>query len=124
MKAASHQQEEAEMNIKLKWKVQPEPTGRWRSFENRGWPMATFPNGTMAARIDCGDDYKPANVREGKHGELTLYLADYSDRGPGASAWKWVRVIKTFKTVAEAKEAAVKLYEKFPKYLPSAGRVN
>ncbi len=28
------------MKIKLKWKVDPIPTGQWSSFQKRAWPSA------------------------------------------------------------------------------------
>lgn len=103
--------------LKLKWKVQEAPTGRFRSFERRGWPMAEFPDGSMAAMISCDDDYIPRDVREGKHSELTLHLADYRDKGPEAAKWCWVKVTQKFKTLNEAKAAAPRVYEKHPELL-------
>lgn len=29
-------------DIKIKWKVQEKPTGRYRSFANRSWPTASY----------------------------------------------------------------------------------
>jgi hypothetical protein len=37
--------------MKHTWKVSDNPTGRYRSFERRGWPTAEYENGDNAARI-------------------------------------------------------------------------
>lgn len=103
---------------KIKWKAEAPPTGPYRSFYKRGWPMAEFSDGHMAARIECEDEYIPQNVREGKYSELTLYVADYRDKGPKAAKWCWVKVTKKFGTLTEAKAAVPRVYEKHPELLP------
>jgi hypothetical protein len=71
------------MPPKLTWTVTPPSTGRYRSFFPRGWPTATYPDGQMAAAIYCQDEYVPAQVRAGSHGELEVRVADHS-----VSPWK------------------------------------
>lgn len=66
--------------MKYKWKVDPPPIGRYRSFERRGWPTAYYcdENESCAAWIMCEDKYCPADVKTGKHKPLKLHVADYS----------------------------------------------
>jgi hypothetical protein len=62
---------------KVVWHVAPVPTGRYRSFERRGWPTANYgKHGLIAASISCDDEYYPSDVREGKHAPLTVRIAD------------------------------------------------
>lgn len=63
---------------KVIWKVAEAPTGMYRSFERRGWPVAHYADGSVAACISCEDDYCPRDVREGKHAPLTVRVADHS----------------------------------------------
>lgn len=88
--------------MKYKWKVQPETTGRYRSFDTREWPDAFYTDKgeSMCASIQCADEYRPCDVKTGNHAPLTLRIADHS-RVP----WKWVGAKRTFATLAEAKEA-------------------
>ena len=86
--------------MKLKWKVDPEPTGRYRSFEGRAWPSAEYVDGRLAAFIVCSEDYRPRYVKTGNHPELAVKLYDYS------GAERVTKVLKArFATLAEAKAA-------------------
>ncbi len=49
--------------MKLTWKVDPPPTGRWKSFTKRGLPTAEWPDGSIAAMIYCVDEYVPRLVK-------------------------------------------------------------
>lgn len=49
--------------MKLTWKVDPPPSGRWKSFTKRGWPTAEWPDGSIAALIYCADEYIPRLVK-------------------------------------------------------------
>lgn len=100
--------------MKLKWKVQPEPTGRYRSFEKRGWPTAEYENQKIAASIHCDDDYVSARVREGDHKELTVRVADYS-----VTPWEWRTVKERARTLDEAKALALRVLEHHPHFQPS-----
>lgn len=99
--------------LKIKWKVQEAPTGRYRSFFKRGWPVAEYDDGYIAARIECTVGYHPVIVTSGDHPVLTLYIADYSKK-----PWKWVTVQRRMKTLQEAKDALVSLLEKYPHLTP------
>jgi hypothetical protein len=95
----------------LKWKVDEAPTGRYRSFQSRGWPSAEYKDGRPAAAIYCEDSYEPANARTGKHAPLSVRVADHS-----VTPWKWRTVKQRFATLQEAKDGITKLLEQFPKF--------
>lgn len=99
--------------MKIKWKVQPAPTGRYRSFKQRGWPIADYENGKYCASISCDDSYDPRDVKAGTHGELTLSIADHSQ-----TPWKRRTASKRFKTLQEAKDALPELLKNHPHFVP------
>lgn len=102
--------------VQVKWKVAEAPTGRYRSFEKRGWPSASFKsNDRPAIAIYCADSYTPANVKEGRHAELMVNIADYSVEGQG---FKWRTLKARFKTLDEAKAAGIRALEAHPDFLP------
>ena len=97
--------------LKLIWKVDEKSTGKFRSFERRAWPSAEYANGNYAVAILCDNEYVPADVRDGKHGPLTLRIADYSRPSNVQSGCGWtpVKSAKQFATLKEAKAAAVEI---------------
>lgn len=95
--------------MKLNWKVQPAPTGRYRSFESRGWPTAEFANGDHAAHVYCEDEYVPRDVAVGSHRELRVVVADWS-----VTPWKGRTLVARPKTLAEAKALVQKFFDTFP----------
>ncbi|WP_414611798.1 hypothetical protein [Stenotrophomonas muris] len=107
-------------HFSLKWRVQPAPTGRWKSFEKRGWPTADFAGTDIcAARIDCDDSYNPRNAKEFLHSPLSVYVAKYNhDRSNGQGAFNWVRIKRTFSSVTEAKDAAAEAIRQHPEFMP------
>lgn len=106
--------------MKIKWKVDPAPTGLYRSFAHRGWPTAEFANGDNAALIRCDDDYTPKRAKgEQPHAPLTVCVYDYR----GASAMKhskWLRMVlvKKFSSLADAKKAVAAFYAANPQFMP------
>lgn len=55
---------------KIKWKVGEKPTGMYRAFQSREWPTACYVVGDRYAfSISCEDEYRPADVKSGKHAE-------------------------------------------------------
>lgn len=97
------------MTTELKWTVMPAPTGKYRSFEKRGWPMADF-NGEgqhAAVALYCDDDYKPARVKTGEHKPIVIRIASYNrDRADGQAAFTWRTLSQRAATLQEAKEVA------------------
>lgn len=102
---------------KITWRVSDKPTGRYRSFEKRGWPSASYEDGSPAAHIYCDDAYEPSNVREGKYSPLTLMVADHSRK-----SWKWRKAKRQFATLHEAQIALERILQKYPelRYNPNA----
>ena len=106
--------------VKLRWKVQEPSTGRYRSFNRRVWPNADYADGRPAASIDCEDEYHPASVREGKHAPLTVRIADYSRPSniTTGAGFTWVKIIRQFTTLQEAKQGAERLLQNHPELMP------
>lgn len=94
------------MNIKIKWRVSPAPTGRYKSFEKRNFPYAEYENGETLADMLCGDSYVPALHKDSDDLELKLRVMDYSGEFP-----KW-RTLKARPTsIKSTKELLVKFLE-------------
>jgi len=97
--------------MKLKWKVEEETTGPYRSFFKRGWPSAYLPDGRVAFSVSCEDSYVPSRVKSGHHKELKIQVADWSEKA-GTFVWKTLK--KRAATLAEAKEIAKDFAERHP----------
>ena len=106
--------------VKLRWRVQEMSTGRWRSFNKRGWPSADYPNDLPAVNIHCEDAYEPRNVDEGKHAPLTVMIADYSrpSNPTTGKGFTWVKATKQFATLEEAKRGAERILQAHPQLMP------
>jgi hypothetical protein len=99
---------------KLKWKVMDAPTGRYRSFERRGWPSASFGDDEAAFHLTCEDDYRPADVKTGNHKEINIRVADRSEQIPGSASFTWKKLKKCAKTLDEAKHVAQEFFDAHP----------
>lgn len=101
--------------MKIKWKVQSPPTGRWRSFEKRGWPGASYQNEdeTPAAMITCEDEYRPRDVKTGNHAPLNVFIADHREQ-----AWKWRKLKKQAVDLGEAKRLVDQALNQHPEFQP------
>lgn len=105
------------MTHKLKWTVGEAPTGRYRSFQKRAWPIGSL-DGETAVFISCEDSYTPRLARgEAEHAPLRVSVTDrreaYKD---GKGAWVVRRLKQEFKTLDEAKAAAQDFVDKFPEF--------
>ena len=100
----------------LKWSVQPAPTGKWKAFHHRGWPTADYTGtDTLAVVLICEDDYRPANVKTGRHAPIQIKIADFSR---GTRVWR--KVLKEAKTLEEAKAIAEEAVKNYPDFKPKA----
>lgn len=90
--------------ISLKWRVDPEPTGRYSSFEKRGFPSADYPGERPAANIRCKDSYLPSVHRDATDLDLELWVAQYYIGEAGNETFKWRRLVKRASSIKEAKE--------------------
>jgi ribosomal protein L37AE/L43A len=107
-----------EATVKLKWRIDPAPTGPYSSFQKRNWPSAYYANGSPAAQLICPDPYHPRDAKEGKHASLKVRVADWSQK-----PWKWRAVKGEFKTLAEAKAAAARVIEQVPAFIPEGANI-
>jgi hypothetical protein len=101
------------MSNKIHWRVADAPTGRYRSFQKRGWPMGwSDKNQTRAiATILCEDSYAPEKARSGEHAELSVRLAIRKEEEKN---WQWRRLVTRFTTLDAAKAAAQAYYDANP----------
>lgn len=106
--------------MKLIWRVAPEPTGRYRSFDRRGWPSAHYkgPKENVAAQILCPHDYRPSDVREGRHAELKIGIAFWRDHTNGRQTFDWKYLVRRAKTLDEAKKLAEDFITRHPEVMP------
>lgn len=67
----------------IKWRVDPEPTGQYRSFDKRSFPSADYNDGSerTCAWMHCKTDYSGRVVKTGHHDLITVYVADYRKDG-------------------------------------------
>ena len=74
--------------MKLKWTVGEKPTGPYKSFANRSWPTAEYPDGDFAGSIAAvnGESYSP-RIAETTELEVRVALRE-TDRGWNAGRLK------------------------------------
>lgn len=106
--------------MKVKWKVAEVPTGRYRSFDTRGWPTASYEDGSFAGSIYCtsNEAYVPSRVKTGNHAPLKLRIRNFS-----APTWTCVISTSEFKTVDEAKAAFDRILKQYPHLTPEGAKV-
>lgn len=110
-------------DVKIHWKVDPSPVGKYRSFEKRAWPTAYYgKNGKPAAFIRCADAYCPAEAREGTHGELTIDIAHHQHPKAGNS-WTLMRLARRAKTLTEARTIVAEFIARHPEVHPLPAKV-
>lgn len=104
--------------MKVVWRVDPPPTGRYRSFERRAWPQASYgKDGKPAAFLDSTDEYEPSKVRTGEHAPISITICHHQHPNRGNS-WALLKLKATAKTLAEAKSMVAQLIAKHPEYSP------
>ena len=107
--------------MKIKWKVAEKETGRYASFHKRPWPSARYYDKDCdkpCASILCEDEYRPHRVKEGKHAELKMMVAQYHPNG----SWQWKTLTKRFKTLLEAKDGLLVFLAAHPEFIPEKYR--
>lgn len=104
--------------MKIKWKVQEAPTGPYKSFHRRGWPLANFEDGSYAATLHCDDYYAPSRVRNGVHSpiKVTVALHGRKEEGKGLIT---AQLKQTAETLGEAKSMVREFYKKYPEHMPN-----
>lgn len=111
-------------NVKLVWRVSPPPTGRFRSFEQRQWPMATFhtKDGAPAASITAenGQEYE-GRFSKGELGfnlvvRIRIPSRDDDERAK-YGAFRWGTLKERATSVDGAKDIALRFYTVHPEYV-------
>jgi hypothetical protein len=105
--------------MKIVWKVQEAPTGTYKSFQQRGWPMAVFmPGDHYAATLQCNDDYTPAAGRGDKpHAPLVITVADHNTPNKHGGL-RTLKFTERATTLAEAKQRIKRFYKENPHMEP------
>lgn len=93
-----------ENKIKLTWRVAPEPTGRYRSFERRAWPSAEYKNGACAAYMSHEESYEPSVHKNATDLVIKLHIAKWDQKEDGRWGFKWRVLNKRASSIAEAKQ--------------------
>lgn len=106
------------MNKGCKWRVQPAPTGPYRSFETRGWPQLFASDETLLATILGPSDY---TAQEAKRDDLVLTVRIY-DYSQGAQNRKTRISKQTFRTMQEAKNLVARMFARHPDWLPEVAK--
>ena len=102
--------------MKLIWRVGSIPTGRYRSFEKRLWPGASFNSveGPAAASIDADESYNPCYSKKDDVGfDLKIRVTIPTDD----NRFEWKTLKKRVRSIKEAKELVQEFYEQNPKYI-------
>jgi len=97
--------------IKIKWEVSPAPTGLYRTFHRRNWPVGVINNKNRILLV-CDDVYVPANAKSGNHSPITIKVDVFKD-----GEMKLFRMIQTSPTLADAKDRAVKFFVANPHFI-------
>lgn len=92
---------------KLVWRVDPKPTGPYRSFQPRNWPAAHWHGSEQpAVRLVCEDAYHPSIARTAAHAELRIRVAVPTTDGK----FEWRQLRRRAKTLNEAKAIAAEYF--------------
>ena len=100
--------------MKYKWKVDPNPTGRYRSFERRGFPHAYYndEHESPAAFIGSDEDWEYV-PKQTTYKSLILRVADHSQ-----TPWKWRKIVKRYTTIQDAKDGFERILKQHPELAP------
>jgi hypothetical protein len=106
------------MIAKIEWKVAEAPTGKYRSFQRRGWPTGTI-NGCAAVSLYADNDYSKQAAEGGS--VITVCVADWTvgqtaegKAKYGAFTWRTLKARAA--TLKEAKDLAVRFHAAHPEY--------
>ena len=98
----------------IRWEVSPKPTGLYRSFHRRGWPIGFHKETGQRVLIRCAEEYSPKAVREGTHPPLTVCI-DIWDKDNGGL--KLVILHAKPETLKDAKDLAEKFFKQRPEFV-------
>lgn len=98
----------------IKWKVGDKPTGRFRTFQDRSWPMASRGDNVLAAIYPVEKESYSARVAETT--EVVIHVADHRQQ-----PWVWRRLVCRHRGVTSAKAAVQSFFELSPDWWNAAG---
>lgn len=105
---------------KLKWRVSPKPTGRYKSFVNRAWPSATVGDDHMAVQLDGKKDGLHVSYRSAiaETTEITIRVACYQKPAnrPMHGKFRWFTMRQTATGLKAAKRLAQEIVDKHPEW--------
>lgn len=108
------------MSAAIYWRVDPAPTGRYRSFQRREWPTAWYKDANKPAFfLECADDYEPQAVKTRLHAPIYVVVCHHNHPKAGNS-WARLRMREPFKTLADAKAACLAVLIEKPEIAPVA----
>lgn len=100
----------------IKWTAGDKPTGKYKSFANRAWPVACLKNEreSPVAALVCEESYVSSNVNPSKpiYVRLAFYHSPEDRIIKGAFTWQKFKM--PFNTLKEAKAGAVMFMKKYP----------
>ena len=104
--------------MKLQWKVSEAPTGPYRAFYDRAWPVAYY-KGTSkpAVFLHCPEGYVPALVKDGKHSPITIIVLHHNHPDEPTS-WKRFQLKAKAVTLEQAKQRAEAFLMGHPDWWP------
>lgn len=105
--------------MKIKWTVQPAPTGQFKSFAWRGWPIAEFENGDLAAVLSCEDDYVPLKVKTGEHAPIKVIVVLWGNATKEKPQPRGTLKARAA-SLKEAKELVMRFYDANPQHIPQS----
>lgn len=99
----------------IRWEVSPAPTGPYKSFSKRAWPIGFLKeNERHRVLLLCDDEYIPALVKSGDHGEIKISLDVYNKT---YGTYKLVTLKRRAKTLSEAKKISEDFFLSNPKFI-------
>lgn len=101
--------------MKIRWKVAEKPTGRYKSFQDRGWPTCEDDKGNPIAMIRHINkaSYTPHLAEHNDKPDLQLMIAYRADQ---ETSFTWKGLTGRFRTVKQCKQALTEFIKKYPHY--------
>lgn len=106
-------------SVSLIWRVYPPPTGKYRSFEHRTWPSATYKSGLPAVQLICDENYSPRVARQDGL-SIKIGLADWSNPSnkQTGSRFTWRYLVQRASNLNQAKMMAIKFLQNHQEFHP------
>lgn len=108
--------------MKLKWKVDPPPTGQYKSFQKRGWPTGHDENDEAAAIMYHAESYTAQLAKDAGENAITVQVADWTNENNGRpdknkASFTWRTLKQRFSNVKDAKAATEWFFQAHPEFL-------